>query len=397
VINLNASNIKTGNLTADLIKTGTFDISKVNVENFSANNIVAGTISGKDLSINLDTGAVSFESGVIKNNANTFGINIDTGTIISISDLGTMNINNADISYWGGTDATTWQGEISLNRSVIDAKYPSILLQAADTVILDPGNGNTIKDGIARYYGSSRFGKAFIELGTSSKLSDTGYKENTAGNPAGLVYSAYEEGVTDPNDALTSVLIDPYASWEFALPDTYTPKAGGHNQPAFGSKPLIEVYGGGMYLNGSMQIYGDFSVNGAKQSVQTTRDGVRGLIAYETAESYFGDIGEDTTGNDCKVTVHIDTLFRDTVNTSFPYQVFIVPYGKGNVWVSARKSDHFVVESSFPNTSFGWEIKARRRGDESTRLPKSDIMFKQLQKMDEKHMENEVKENKDGE
>ncbi|MCA7081828.1 hypothetical protein LGL73_13865, partial [Staphylococcus aureus] len=137
--------------------------------------------------------------------------------------------------------------------------------------------------------------------------------------------------------------------------------------PAFGSNPLLNVFGGGMYLSGSMHIKGDLAVQGTKQSVQATRDGVRGLIAYETAESYFGDIGEDTTDNDCKVTVHIETLFRDTVNTSFPYQVFIVPYGKGNVWVSSRKSDHFVVESSLPNTSFGWEIKAKRRGDESTR------------------------------
>ena len=392
VINLNASNIKTGNLTADLIKTGTFDISKVNVENFSANNIVAGTISGKDLSIDLDTGAVNFESGNIQNNSGTFEISIDKGEIISGDSSGAMAINDGNISYWKDASTSTWQGEISLNRQAHNSNYPSIILSAADALIIDPGNGTSRRQGIGPLTGGSYFNGKFIDLETVSKLSETAPDTS----PAGLLFRTHESGVVSEGSELGHFYINPYGSWYIQLPPAYQSSVG-LVAPAFGSEPLFEVHGGGgMYLEGSMHIGGSLTVDGDKQSIQATRDGVRGLIAYETAESYFGDIGEENTGDKCKVTVNIDTLFRDTVNTSFPYQVFITPYGKGDVWVSERKSNHFIVESSLPDTGFGWEVKARRRGYENTRLPKTDITFKQLQNMDEKRMENESKENKDG-
>jgi len=404
VINLNASNIATGTLTADLIQTGTFDISKVNVENFSANNIVAGTISGKDLSINLDTGAVNFESGTIsgkdlsinldtgavnfesgniKNSANTFEIDVTKGEILSGNNIGVMTINDADISYWKDTNASIWQGQIVLNRIAVGATYPSILLRSSDAIVMDPGNGNSPKDSTSSLTGASYFSGKFTDLATVTKLSE--FDRGT--NPGGYMYRAYESGTTDVGSDLTHLYINPYASWEVKLPPVYHSTGGNAGSPAFGSKPLVEVYGGGMYLNGSMQIYGSLAVGGAKQSIQPTRDGVRGLYAYETAESYFGDLGDSSTDSTCKVRINIETIFRDTVNTSFPYQVFISSYGKGTLWVSEKHSDYFVVESSLPNIPFGWEVKVRRRGSETDRLPKSDISLKQLQNMDEKHMD----------
>ena len=403
VIKLNASNITAGTLTADLIKTGTFDISKVNVENFSANNIVAGIISGKDLSIDLDTGEVkfssgnitgkdlsidldtgevNFEAGNIKNSSNTFNIDVTKGEILSGNDIGVMTINDADISYWKDTSASVWQGQIALNEIAIGATYPSIMLSAADSVVISPGNGNTPLSTVTATTGDAVFGKEFIEFNTVSDLS----KSTAQSSPAGFLVKNYASGSTPSSDPLSYMDINPYGSWVFTLPKKYEPSYEKY-PPVFGDAPIIEVYGAGMYLNGSVQIAGSLAVGGAKQSIQPTRDGVRGLYAYETAESYFGDLGEESTDDTCKVTVNIDTIFRDTVNTSFPYQVFITPYGKGNVWVSERKSDHFVVESSLPNIPFGWEVKVRRRGSETDRLPKSDISLEQLKRMDEEHMD----------
>ena len=67
-----------------------------------------------------------------------------------------------------------------------------------------------------------------------------------------------------------------------------------------------------------------------------------------------------------------EKLFNETVNTSIPYQVFITAYGPGNVWVEQRKQDRFMVRSSQPNIKFGWEIKAKRKGYEHTRLQNVD-------------------------
>jgi len=372
------------NFSADLINAGTITGKDLNI-NLDTGEVkfASGNIFGKELSINLDTGEVNFESGNIKNSANTFNIDVDKGEILSGNDIGVMTINDADITYWKDTNTSIWQGQIILNTIGEGEIYPSIILRASDAIVMDPGNGNSPKKHITSLTGASSFNGRVTNTSTVSQLSE--FDRGT--NPAGYLYRAYEIGTTDVGKDLTRLYINPYGSWDIKLPDVYHGTGGNPPTPAFGKDPLVNIIGGGMYVSGSMVISGDFNVNGNKQSVQTTRDGVRGLLAYETAESYFGDIGEESTDDTCKVTVNIDTLFRDTVNTSFPYQVFITPYGKGDVWVSERKSDHFVVESSLPGTSFGWEVKARRRGAESTRLPKSDITFKQLKNMDEKHME----------
>ena len=111
---------------------------------------------------------------------------------------------------------------------------------------------------------------------------------------------------------------------------------------------------------------GNFSCHGAKNCVQSTDTyGDRLLNAYETAEYYLGDIGESEVNNG-EVIVTFDPIFAECVNTDVSYQVFLTKYGEGNIYVAERNSDHFVVRGD--NISFGWEIKAKRRGFENVRL-----------------------------
>lgn len=116
-------------------------------------------------------------------------------------------------------------------------------------------------------------------------------------------------------------------------------------------------------------------VDGSKNSIVNTNQGTVAINAYETAEYYFGDIGEDQTNGDGKVWVSIDYLFGQTVNTSVPYQVFVTPYSSAHVWVAKRLKNRFLVESDKPNASFAWEIKAKRKGYEHTRLKNVDNMM----------------------
>ena len=120
---------------------------------------------------------------------------------------------------------------------------------------------------------------------------------------------------------------------------------------------------------GLFGVFGNFNVmSGQKNSLVKTSQGWTAIHAYETAEYYFGDIGESNTGNNGKVIVGIDRLFAQTINTDMQYQVFITPYSGAHVWVSQRLKDRFVVQSDQPNAAFGWEIKARRKGFEHSRL-----------------------------
>lgn len=95
-------------------------------------------------------------------------------------------------------------------------------------------------------------------------------------------------------------------------------------------------------------------------------------IPIETAEPYFGDIGEARTDENGQVRIDIEPLFAETVNTSYPYQVFLQPYCDGNFHVSERAENYFIV-SGTPNGAFGYEIKAKQKGYENIRLEYSNI------------------------
>lgn len=81
------------------------------------------------------------------------------------------------------------------------------------------------------------------------------------------------------------------------------------------------------------------------------------FYCYETPEPYFGDIGEARVGSNEEVIISIDPSFRSAIQT--PYQVFLQPYGRGQVYVHERADDHFTVRGD-AGTAFGWEIKAKQ-------------------------------------
>lgn len=128
----------------------------------------------------------------------------------------------------------------------------------------------------------------------------------------------------------------------------------------------VNVFFGGD--DSGFNIFGPLHVSGSKNSVVKTKQGWLAINAYETAEYYFGDIGENNTGEACQVTIGIDQIFNETVNTDITYQVFVTPYSDTHVWVKERYNNRFVVCSDKPNAEFGWELKAKRKGYESNRL-----------------------------
>lgn len=131
------------------------------------------------------------------------------------------------------------------------------------------------------------------------------------------------------------------------------------------------------------KVYGDFTVyNGSKNAAQVTRDGIRATPAYELAENYVGDIGESKTGNGKTVRVEIDPIVFDLINTDKPYQVFLTAYSDAHFWVSERGKDYFIVSSDIPDSSFGWELKGKRRGFEDQRLVETKDTYKDLEKME---------------
>ena len=110
-------------------------------------------------------------------------------------------------------------------------------------------------------------------------------------------------------------------------------------------------------------------VRGTKSRVSKTDNyNDRLLYCYETPTPLFGDIGSGKIDETGECLIYIDPIFAETVNTDkCNYQVFVSPYGKGELYVSVRTSDYFIV-SGTPGLEFAWELKAKQKEYESLRL-----------------------------
>lgn len=297
-----------GSVDAGTINVGELDASKITVTNLNANSISTGIASGKNLSINFDTGAVYFSSGKITNLSSKINIDLDKSLIYFRSNaIQTSVIGDNGFLVYNGIPSNSNVGIYDKNVLVAVGMYngrPALV-----------GNGG-------------------IEVASyqyKNEGSTTAYRKN-----GGLEIS---------NDG--SVNLSP----------------GGNKTLQLGYAETTTFV-----MSRLFNVEGNLSVVGSKNAIHPTRDGVRATPAYELAESYLGDIGRNVTSEKCSVWVQIDTLFSDTVNTDLPYEVFLQSYDNDDVWVSDFKSGAFLVCSHKPNTRFAWEIKAKRRGYENERL-----------------------------
>lgn len=130
--------------------------------------------------------------------------------------------------------------------------------------------------------------------------------------------------------------------------------------------------GGTVYANGNVNIQkhlwaNSLAISGSKNCVQETENyGKRLVNAYETADYYFGDIGESFVENG-ECIVYLDNIFKEIISADVNYQVFLTKYGPGDIWITERNNDFFVVEGT-NDINFGWEIKGKRKGYEKYRL-----------------------------
>lgn len=119
---------------------------------------------------------------------------------------------------------------------------------------------------------------------------------------------------------------------------------------------------------GGLHVNGDFSVGGNKnRTVDTENFGILKLNAYETAEAFFGDIGEITLDANGYCKVFLEDKFKETIEKDDKYHVFITKYGDGDVFISERNEDFFILQGT-PNLTISYEIKAKQKGYKDTRL-----------------------------
>lgn len=126
------------------------------------------------------------------------------------------------------------------------------------------------------------------------------------------------------------------------------------------SSGRFEVSGGDMYASGSKS-----------RVVDTDNFGEVLQYCYETPTPMFGDIGTGQTDESGKCYIYFDPVFQETVSADYTYCVFLQKEGKGDIWISEKTADYFLVEGT-PNLAFSWEVKVKQRDYEYRRLDPLD-------------------------
>lgn len=314
-----------GNLSASKVTTGTLNAANVNIINLNASSISTGTLNGNKVDV-INLNASNIVAGTI--NGKNLSINLDTGAV------------------------QFQKGYLTGNNNLIRLDMDNSYFHSFNS----KGSGFKISDGQVSFFDGF--------FGRNSKY-------------------------------LGSIMLDVLSS-DFSGIKVYGQKGASLQG---GSYSIMVGYGlfgnnkielsGDTGVTGSLSVMGSLSVLGKKNAIHVTRDGIRETPAYETAESYLGDIGTAKTDDNGKIVIPIEELFSDVINTDYEYQVFLQSYGEGFVYVVSRDKTSFTVQSSVPKLSFVWEIKGKRRGYESNRLELNAMTFEELKEIEEQNFKEE--------
>lgn len=423
------SKVNAASLSADKITSGTLNAGKVNVINLNANNITSGTINGQNLKINLNTGEILFQKGKIASTNGLLNINVDDGTMSVTNSLNegaffkNGNIELTNFALWDKGDIPAY-GKIAFAENMFELGNNGVEIQGKKGWIIHSENfdynkfplqylwtmekngtsigGNDQYIAMQAYSGISITAGAFLphlESSLSESFKTAPYlnlgfnRDATYHNPAFVANSnAYEFSVDNTgtfmkygrvylndSDYTYQFYVDlPWNSHIKLADDMGHDGRNAYFDVSVGGQTVIAFDNNGAYYLPKARTYipnltaNSLTVTGSKNAIVPTSAGATLVNAYETAEYYFGDIGEGTTDKKCVAQVTIDPLFLETVNTSVPYQVFVSSYDNATVWVESRTANIFVVRSSKPNVSFCWELKAKRKGYEHSRLEVDD-------------------------
>lgn len=107
-------------------------------------------------------------------------------------------------------------------------------------------------------------------------------------------------------------------------------------------------------------IRGKLKVNGTKsRSVSTVDYDEQLFYCYEMPTPFFGDIGESVISDDGTCMIDIDDIFQESANVGIKYYVFLQREGEGDCWIAEKEQNYFIVKGT-PGLKFSFEIKARQ-------------------------------------
>ncbi|WP_419755385.1 gp58-like family protein [Lactiplantibacillus plantarum] len=204
------------NINAEKITAGTLNAAKINVINLNATSITTGTLSGSNLSLNLNTGVVTFQRGRIHNASDSIDINIDAGYMSVANGSNRAMLKNGEMQFVepGTYDTSnnpylrisnTFGGQSTEGAAFIGRKYTA--LTNSDNLtgsgIFDIGMGTETFSGIATGYGSGFLNKGWhmTKVGGAERGVVISGGKSTSYNPSWSASPSIMVGATKTNNS----------------------------------------------------------------------------------------------------------------------------------------------------------------------------------------------------
>lgn len=344
---INASYIKSGQISADLINlkninvTNSSGVSTFAIDNYGnvtlrpntfvlangdtiysvAENKASTALSNANrytdnaLS-NLDIGKMSKQEiiNVLSDNSSNKGLYLSNGNVYMNADY----INTGELAGW----------KVGYKELTADGTYGKIILNASTGEVYSETNSGVYVPGYGTLYGTRIRG---INLYT------------------GTVHaSSVSVG--------TSVSADSVSASKKVKAGTHV-EASGHFYSTGTGTDLADA-----------SIRGKLKVSGTKSRTVSTVDYDEQLFyCYEMPTPFFGDIGESVISEDGTCMIDIDDIFQESTNVSIKYYVFLQREGEGDCWIAEKEQNYFVVKGT-PGLKFSFEIKARQAEYEHMRF-----------------------------
>lgn len=349
---INASYIKSGQISADLINlkninvtnssgTSTFAIDNYGNVTLRPNTFVltngdtiysiaenkastalsnANRYTDNALS-NLDIGKMSKQEiiNVLSDNSNNKGLYLSNGNVYMNADY----INTGELAGW----------EVGHKKLSASGTYGEVILDASSGEIYSETNTGVYVPGYGTLYGTRIRG---INLYTGTVHASSA-SFNTSVSASSI--SASSVSASGKVKAGTHV------------------EASGHFYSIGTGTDLADA-----------SIRGKLKVNGTKsRSVSTVDYDEQLFYCYEMPTPFFGDIGESVISDDGTCMIDIDDIFQESANVGIKYYVFLQREGEGDCWIAEKEQNYFIVKGT-PGLKFSFEIKARQAQYEHMRF-----------------------------
>lgn len=344
---INASYIKSGQISADLI-----NLKNINVTNSSGTSTFAidnyGNVTLRPNTFALTNGDTIYSVAEDKASTALSNANQYTDKALGALDIGKMSKQEIiDVL----SDNSSNKGLYLSNGNVyMNADY------------INTGELAGWKVGLKKLSASGTYGEVTLDASTGEIYSETNTGVYVPGY--GTLYGTRIRGINLYTGTVhassvsvgTSVSADSVSTSKKVEVGTHV-EASGHFYSAGTGTDLADA-----------SIRGKLKVSGTKsRSVSTVDYDEQLFYCYEMPTPFFGDIGESVISDDGTCMIDIDDIFQESANVGIKYYVFLQREGEGDCWIAEKEQNYFIVKGT-PGLKFSFEIKARQAQYEHMRF-----------------------------